>query len=48
MTLAHQPGALGALARFFQRTYVAELVALGFVVTGFALVSVVLSCGIGP
>lgn len=41
MSLARQPGTLGALARFFQRTYVAEFVALGLVAMAFALVSVI-------
>ncbi|QKX63305.1 uncharacterized protein TRUGW13939_10474 [Talaromyces rugulosus] len=40
MSLAHQSGALGAPVRFFQRTYVAELVALGLVATAFTLIQI--------
>ncbi|KAH8701621.1 PAP2 domain protein [Talaromyces proteolyticus] len=40
MSLSNQPGALGAIARFWQRTYAADYVALGIVATGFVLIQI--------
>jgi diacylglycerol diphosphate phosphatase/phosphatidate phosphatase len=39
MSLSSQPGVLGALTRFWSRTYAADYVALAVVATGLLLVS---------
>jgi diacylglycerol diphosphate phosphatase / phosphatidate phosphatase len=39
MAFSNQPGPVGAIARFWARTYAADYVALGVVATGFILVS---------
>jgi hypothetical protein len=39
MAFSTQPGPVGAIARFWTRTYAADYVALGVVATGFILVS---------
>lgn len=40
IAFSNQPGPVGAIARFWARTYAADYVALGVVATGFILVSI--------